>query len=136
MNYVLGFLFHGKGSDMEVALIRKLKPVQQVGKLNGIGGKIEAGEPPFDAMCREFFEETDALVTSWTHMGQMTTPWGVVHVFAHWADSQIELRSQTEEQVGWYNMAQLATRDDLMPSLHEILTAVSLGRAVDIKSDY
>lgn len=54
--YVLGFAF---SPDNEfVLLINKLKPEWQKGKLNGIGGKIEEGELPIQAMVREFEEET------------------------------------------------------------------------------
>lgn len=55
-DYVLGFMF-SEGLDA-VALIRKSKPAWQKGYLNGIGGKIEAGETPRAAMVREFAEET------------------------------------------------------------------------------
>lgn len=56
MNYVCGFMFSRGWSQL--ALIRKAKPAWQRGKLNGIGGKIEDGESPMDAMLREFKEET------------------------------------------------------------------------------
>lgn len=56
MKYVVGFMF---SPDLRsVALIRKLKPAWQLGKLNGIGGKVEAGEQDINAMVREFDEET------------------------------------------------------------------------------
>jgi 8-oxo-dGTP diphosphatase len=55
--YVVGFLF---SKDFRlVALIRKMKPAWQAGLLNGIGGKIEAGESTLDAMIREFHEEAN-----------------------------------------------------------------------------
>ncbi len=55
-NYVLGFLFREhKGPAV---LIKKQKPEWQRGLLNGVGGKIELNEPPFNAMVREFKEET------------------------------------------------------------------------------
>jgi len=61
VQYVCGFRFE---SDLRrVALIRKLRPQWQRGLLNGIGGKIEAGENSVDAMVREFLEETG----DWTH---------------------------------------------------------------------
>lgn len=54
-SYVAGFVF---SADFEqVALIRKNKPEWQAGKLNGIGGKVEAGETTIAAMNREFAEE-------------------------------------------------------------------------------
>lgn len=53
--YVVGFAFDETRTS--VALIRKNRPVWQYGLLNGIGGKIEPGEHPDDAMRREFREE-------------------------------------------------------------------------------
>jgi 8-oxo-dGTP pyrophosphatase MutT (NUDIX family) len=55
--YVVGFCINGDRS--EVLLIEKQKPAWQRGKLNGVGGKIEPGESPIDAMIREFREETN-----------------------------------------------------------------------------
>ena len=55
--YVLGFAFN-KGCT-EVLLIEKKRPNWMVGKLNGVGGHIEDGETPIDAMVREFKEETN-----------------------------------------------------------------------------
>jgi 8-oxo-dGTP pyrophosphatase MutT (NUDIX family) len=54
--YVLGFVF-SQACD-RVLLIWKNRPAWQKDKLNGIGGKIEAGETPKQAMEREFTEET------------------------------------------------------------------------------
>jgi 8-oxo-dGTP diphosphatase len=54
--YVLGFAF--SSTMRSIVLIEKKKPLWQVGLLNGIGGKIEEGETPLDAMIREFAEET------------------------------------------------------------------------------
>lgn len=54
--YVAGFMF---SPDFEnVVLIEKNKPEWQKGKYNAIGGKIEDGESPHNAMVREFEEET------------------------------------------------------------------------------
>jgi len=71
VSYVVGFMF---STDlMKVALIRKLKPAWQQGKLNGVGGKIEQGESGFAAMCREFAEETGYKTTieEWGHFAEM-----------------------------------------------------------------
>src|SRR5882672_6915589 len=76
MNYVCGFMM--SYDLMQFLLIRKTHPEWQKGKLNGIGGKIErkevltsndAGweswlmETPFEAMIREFHEETGITTT-------------------------------------------------------------------------
>lgn len=54
--YVCSFLF--APDRARVLLIRKRRPAWQAGKLNGIGGKVEPGEPLAEAAAREFREET------------------------------------------------------------------------------
>lgn len=63
--YVLGFAFNR--SKTVVVLIEKTKPAWQAGKLNGVGGKIEPGESPDQAMVREFKEEAGVIteLTDW-----------------------------------------------------------------------
>lgn len=71
---VVGFAF---AQDREsVLLIRKQRPPSQAGKLNGVGGKLEPGEQPIDAMVREFSEEAgvDTVPTDWTHFAVMKSP--------------------------------------------------------------
>lgn len=91
--YVCGFLFFDKvidkrpGEDFafaagtvfnfeNVLLILKDRPVWQAGNFNGIGGKVEAGELPIDAMVRETFEETDLEIPAerWEHYCTMKGP--------------------------------------------------------------
>jgi 8-oxo-dGTP diphosphatase len=57
--YVVGFMFDAMGNN--VVLIKKTKPQWQAGKLNGVGGKVEPGETPHQAMAREFQEESGVL---------------------------------------------------------------------------
>ncbi len=61
--YVVGFLFTTNLNQM--SLIHKLKPAWQKGKYNGIGGKIEKGETPAEAMRREFEEEAGLDIDTW-----------------------------------------------------------------------
>lgn len=65
-SYVLGFAFD---STCRVALVKKDRPEWMAGRWNGIGGKVEAGELPYDAMVREFREETGvtSLSSVWQH---------------------------------------------------------------------
>ncbi len=63
VHFVVGFLF---SEDFKlVALIEKLKPSYLAGKLNGLGGKVEPGESPAEAMRREFQEEGGLLIPDW-----------------------------------------------------------------------
>lgn len=62
---VLGFYFQQAvptAKDVRVWLIKKSKPVWQRGLFNGIGGKIEPGETPYQAIRREFEEEAGLTV--------------------------------------------------------------------------
>jgi len=57
MDYVVGFVFDE--TKKNVLLINKIKPEWQNGKMNGIGGKIEAFDnTPHTAMSREMEEES------------------------------------------------------------------------------
>jgi len=63
-SYVVGFMF--SPAESAVLLLRKKRPSWQEGKLNGIGGRIENGESPVQAMRRECIEEVGIVVDSWT----------------------------------------------------------------------
>jgi len=102
--YVAGFMF---SQDRQfVVLIRKQKPAWQKGKLNGIGGKVEAEESSLSAMVREFQEETGFQTTAsqWSHFckmeGKANDDGGafIVHFFATLGDLTL-LKSMEAEQL-------------------------------------
>ena len=70
--YVAGFYTDGS----RVALVEKIKPDWQRGKLNAIGGKIEEfdGNNPSTAMRREFMEETGVEYWDWVHTVTLVGP--------------------------------------------------------------
>jgi 8-oxo-dGTP diphosphatase len=70
IRYVAGFLYSTNRS--KVVLIKKARPEEQAGKLNGVGGKVENGESPDIAMQREFQEETGKVVNNWNLFLRMT----------------------------------------------------------------
>lgn len=111
--YVLGFLFDSKKM---VWLIRKTKPEWQKGLLNGIGGKIEDGETPFQAMCREFKEEADLDIDSWKHFANLTDTFGY-DVYCFYAHSDKIGRSMTEELIGRYHLNYVNETDLVIPNL-------------------
>lgn len=97
--YVLGFAFN-EAKD-RVVLINKLKPEWQKGKLNGIGGKIENGEMPGEAMEREFLEETGVNLTCWTLFGKMLEQFEFdVYLYAAAHDVIMNCRSTSESEGG------------------------------------
>ena len=70
IQYVCGFYFDH--TFQQVVLIWKNKPAWQKGKLNGVGGKIEEGELTYEAMRREFKEETGVDHEKWHHLITLT----------------------------------------------------------------
>lgn len=94
--YCCGFLFEKD----KVALIRKSRPTWMAGKLNGIGGHIEQGESPADAMVREFREETGAETTvmSWWPFAVLSGENFVVHFFSSYGILG-ELKTTTDEEI-------------------------------------
>lgn len=63
INYVVGFVFDEY--NKRVLLIKKNRPEWQVGKYNGVGGKVEDNETPYEAMVRECEEECGLLLYNW-----------------------------------------------------------------------
>ncbi len=108
--YVMGFLFDT--ARRHVVLIEKRRgPWWLHGKLNGIGGKIEAGESPFDAMCREGAEELGRSFYNWVPFACLLDAGGyTVHCFVGFCDDihqRIALdarRAEEDEPVDVYQI--------------------------------
>ncbi|MBY2989336.1 NUDIX domain-containing protein [Rhizobium leguminosarum] len=108
IKYVAGFLF--SSDRRRVALIEKLRPDWQRGQLNGIGGKIEAGEDLIDAMVREFFEETGVSTSpdDWKPFVKMERYSVYQSTFYRaFSDSIDNVMSQEAEKVGIYEVCNL-----------------------------
>jgi len=95
--WVVGFLFR---NTTEVALVLKIHPKWQAGKLNGVGGTIEEGESPLAAMTREFKEEAGVAVNDWREFALLKVQDGDVWFFV--AHGDYPIRSITDEHIGWY----------------------------------
>jgi 8-oxo-dGTP diphosphatase len=112
-NYVVGFLFSGS----KVLLIRKQRPDWQKGMLNGIGGHIEDGESPLDAMRREFQEEAGIRVNDWRHAALMMGPTFMLWVYAAEVSQQTfsETKDMTDEKLTTCDRFSLPK--DILPNL-------------------
>ncbi len=98
--YVVGFLFDPE--ETQVVLIRKNRPEWQKGKLNGVGGKVEPGEAPMNAMSREFKEEAgvDIPATDWRCFVSMEYRGTMIYFYT--ARRECEVRTMTDEKVDWH----------------------------------
>lgn len=93
--YVAGFMFDAD----RVALVVKNRPAWQAGRMNGIGGHIEPGETPEDAMVREFKEETGyQWKADWHKFAELSGDDWRVHFFWVLGDHSI-LKSTTDEKI-------------------------------------
>ncbi|HEU5183669.1 MAG TPA: NUDIX domain-containing protein [Gemmatimonadaceae bacterium] len=78
LEYVLALLFTADGR--EVVLVRKTRPAWQAGRVNALGGKIDAAESLTDAARREVREEAGVNVEAWEE-------------FLVWRDPEYRLRA-------------------------------------------
>jgi 8-oxo-dGTP diphosphatase len=97
--YVNGFMIDQQ--TQHVLLIRKNRPAFQADKWNGIGGKIEPGETTWQAMVREFREETSVTTfeNEWEPTIVLTGIDFVVHFFRTFVNGFPAYRSVTDETV-------------------------------------
>jgi 8-oxo-dGTP diphosphatase len=90
--YVVGFLF-SRFEDVDVrrvVLVLKARPSWQAGRFNGVGGKIEPGETPLDAMRREFCEETGRFIEEWEPFVMLGGDGWRVHFFRAFTDIPLD----------------------------------------------
>jgi len=96
--YVVGFMFDEHGGH--IALVRKNRPDWQRGMLNGIGGKVEYGEIPVDAMKREFLEETGVDCDEWEYVGIYNFgPYEEMYIYKAFTEEIWKIQTVTDEHV-------------------------------------
>lgn len=107
-HYVVGFLF-----DMDfdkVVLIHKNKGPKSVkGNWNGLGGKIEESESSYEAMVREFKEESGMRITDWIYSLEYKGPGYVFDVFYAKTSHIDSVRTNEDEEVAIYFVDDLPT---------------------------
>lgn len=118
-------------SCKKVALIKKSKPQWQLGKLNGIGGKIEKNETAYQAMIREFEEETGVTCQHWNEFCTMKSPSWVVFCFA--SNGRLsDLKSMTNEQVKVIQLKNLK-KAKIIGNLHWLLPLALSGERIEAR---
>lgn len=121
--YVLGFMFDERKEHF--LAIRKTKPKWQAGKLNGVGGKNEKGETPFEAMRREFREETSIDCDAWKQVALMEGPDFKMYIFSAVGDIGKAV-SVTEEEVGAVSVTHLPAM--VIPNLRYLVPMALLSQ--------
>jgi 8-oxo-dGTP diphosphatase len=123
--YVVGFMFDH--AETSVLLIRKNRPLWQAGKLNGFGGRIEAGETAKQAMQRECLEETGLDWPQWEEFCVLSDERGwQIHFL--WARGPITNATKTtDEQPEIVKVSPLPP--DVIPNLRWLIPmALSMRR--------
>lgn len=126
--YVVGFMLDPELN--RVVLIRKNRPDWQKGKLNGVGGKVEENESPWDAIHREFYEETGVTVvrgpgitTGWKlfliyNGGDSGVPGSLYEIFFYWMIGDVtKPKTNTDEEVEIVDVDSLTDRTDAISNL-------------------
>lgn len=100
--YVVGFMFDD--ALTQVLLINRPKGNHFSAGYNGLGGKIEEGETPKEAMQREFLEEAAKDFPHWFQVGRMSGDGWECFIFfgvdAYWPCYRII----EEGQLGWHSL--------------------------------
>lgn len=128
--YVVGFLFDP--TYTKVAVVLKIKPARQAGLFNGIGGKVEIGELPDNAMSREFKEETGVLIPSnqWRHYANLKGKDFTVYVFEASSEEVYNVSTQEEEDIYIFNVEDLLLDRGKIYNLNWL---IPLALEVDVK---
>lgn len=111
--YTVGFVFTNGNKD--VLLVRKLKPLWQAGRLNGIGGKFEPGETAAQCIYREGYEEIGHHL-GWDKFCVLRGGNFVCHFFcSHEQTISTPAQNDVGENLVWASSHALP--DDVIPNL-------------------
>lgn len=127
--YVLGLVFNEDLS--KVLLLRKNKPANQKGLLNGIGGKIEPGEMPAYAMTRECAEEVGLIIQTyrWVSLPPLEYPDAEVICFTVKVTNEEFMEARPMEDEALKHQILPVSLMDLVPGLADKLDEARLALA-------
>lgn len=131
-NYVAGFALDYAGTH--VLLVRKNTPEWQRGLLNGIGGKVEPEEGTYNAMVREWQEETGTYIgpADWRllvtlHSGEHTIDFFTTRQSIRYLETLHTHTNDVDEDLELWNVLDLAARGDKIPNLAWLVPLAAYG---------
>lgn len=119
--YVLGFVL--EIATENVLLIEKNRPTAQAGKLNGIGGKIEANESPEQAIVREIEEETGLIIEKekWLAVDKFGNENFKIYTFVTCIPDLSLAYSKTDEKVSIHKTSDIASYPNCVHGMQKFL---------------
>jgi 8-oxo-dGTP diphosphatase len=117
-SYVAGFYFDKEGKS--VALVHKNRPDWQIGQINAIGGKVEPGESPTNAVAREFLEETGLRVLDWEHVVEIYGPGWEVYFYRAFGNPN-DCKTMEDEEIVVHSVSDALNLHNLVSNLYWIL---------------
>ena len=137
--YTVGFLFNK--TRTHVLLIHKTKPAWQVGKINGVGGKVEPGETSIQCIEREVKEETniDTDRSHWVFVGTISGGDAIIEVYGYIYDGVLfEAYTFEKEKIEWFQINLLP--ENIIPNLSWLipltLEKMNEKKIISFKVDY
>lgn len=118
--YVVGIVY----SNEHVLLINKIRPEWQKGIFNGLGGMINKGELPIDAMIRECKEECNLDIKYWELYDKVNFDNGVeLNYFISKVNDDFikEFKSMTDEEVVMFNLYKIP--ENIQDDIKYIITS-------------
>lgn len=107
VKYVNGLMI--QGSTHKCLGILKNRPPFQAGKVNGVGGKIEWSESYYEAMVREFREETGVQTKAedWELIVTLNGQDFVVYYFRSFVEQFPPVKTVTDEHLTFFMLEEL-----------------------------
>jgi len=131
MKYTVGLIFDQDCKN--ILLLRKNKPSWMIGRLNGIGGKVEGNETALECMIRESKEETTIQDENWQFIGDVCGPDFLVSWFAIYGQDFSKIDARTDERLINVYVAEMFEADwmtlDIMPHVR-LFTCLALYNEV------
>lgn len=106
MNYVVGIVTDGS----KILLLRKNNPDWQKGLYNGVGGKVDLDETPFEAIIRECQKEVGLEISNWSEIETIPLQSGVdlTYFFAVIEEEKLKkAQSLQDERVEFFDIDNL-----------------------------